>query len=46
MNDIDTKILNEITTYCSEECSSVNECAEDNCVLGRIENLIIERIQK
>ena len=33
-------ILNETTTFCAEECCSRENCAEDECVLRRIEKII------
>ena len=37
-----TDIMTEITTYCAHECSNVNCCSEDDCILYRIERLIME----
>ena len=34
-------ILNETTTFCAEECCSREICAEDECVLMRIEKIIV-----
>ena len=34
-------ILNEIHTYCGTECCSSNCCPEDDCVLFRIERMVI-----
>ncbi len=39
------EILNEITTYCGTECSSVGECPEEACVLYRIEKRVLELSQ-
>lgn len=36
------KILNEILGFC-EECSNHENCPEDECVLYRIESILIER---
>ncbi|MBQ9700109.1 MAG: hypothetical protein IJV71_05740 [Lachnospiraceae bacterium] len=36
------QILNEVTLYCRDECSSSCECPEDECVLFRIERLVVE----
>lgn len=36
-----TKILTEITNFCIE-CNSHNCCPEENCVLFRIEKIVIE----
>lgn len=36
------QILNEITLYCMNECSSSCECPELDCVLFRIERLVLE----
>lgn len=36
------EILNEITLYCRDECSSNQECPEDECILFRIERLVVE----
>lgn len=35
-------ILKEITTYCGNECCSVNSCPEEVCVLYRIEKNAIK----
>jgi len=36
------EILNEITNYCGNECSSVNECPEETCILYRIEKRVLK----
>lgn len=36
------QILNEITLYCRDECCSSNNCSENECVLFRIERMVIE----
>ena len=36
-----TKILYEITNFC-KECSSHNCCPEEDCVLFRIEKLVLK----
>lgn len=36
-----TKILYEITNFC-KECSSYNCCPEEDCVLFRIEKLVVK----
>lgn len=36
---MEQKILNEITNFCNE-CSSKEQCSEEDCVLYRIEKLI------
>lgn len=35
-------ILKEITTYCGNECCSVNSCPEEACILYRIEKRVLE----
>lgn len=37
-----TDIMTEITTFCSHECGNVHTCSEDDCVLYRIERLVME----
>lgn len=39
------KILLEISKYC-ENCPINNKCVEEECVLFRIEKLILEEINK
>jgi len=34
------KILNEITTFCQNECGECQCCPEESCVLWRIEQII------
>lgn len=34
-------IVNEITTYCMNECPIREACAEDECVLFRIEKIVV-----
>lgn len=36
------KILNEITVYCGQECNNNECCPEEDCVLYRIENLVVK----
>lgn len=36
------RILEEIYTYCGEECCSSQQCPEEECVLYRIERMVIE----
>lgn len=36
------QILNEVTLFCRDECSSIGECPEEECVLFRIERLVVE----
>ena len=38
---MEEKILTEITDFC-EECSSHESCPEEDCVLYRIEQIIIK----
>ena len=40
---MEDKILDEITTFCNEECSSKTHCPEDECVLFRIESIVLKR---
>lgn len=39
LNKIKMTILNQTTTFC-KECSSVEHCPEDECVLYRIEQIV------
>ena len=39
-------ILNEITTFCENECSERECCIEEDCVLYRIEQLVIKGRKK
>lgn len=36
----DIQVLDQISTFCENECSECNCCSEDNCVLYRIEKII------
>lgn len=36
-------IMDEITSYCAYECGNVMNCSEDECVLYRIEQLLLTR---
>ena len=40
---MEDKILDEITTFCNEGCPSRTCCLEDECVLFRIESIILKR---
>ena len=40
--DLAEGIMNEITLYCRDECCSCDCCPEDECVLFRIERMVIE----
>lgn len=40
--DLQDQILNEISLYCRDECCSNCECPEGECVLFRIERLVVE----
>lgn len=40
--ELSEKILNEVTLYCRDECGSNQECPEDECVLFRIERLVVD----
>ena len=40
--DLCKAILDEITLYCRDECCSSQECPEDECILFRIERLVVE----
>lgn len=33
-------IMDQITNFCENECSSKNECSEDECVLWRIQQIV------
>lgn len=37
------KILEEITNFCEQDCSEREQCIEEDCVLWRIEQLIISK---
>lgn len=39
------KILNETTSFC-ETCSSRECCCEENCVLYRIEQIVLNKDQQ
>ena len=41
---MEDKILNEITSFC-EECKSKDCCPESDCVLFRIEQIVLEKEQ-
>ena len=41
-----SKIMNEIITFCENECSERECCIEEDCVLYRIEQLVIKRREK
>lgn len=41
-----TNILTEITSVCAHECGNSNSCSEEECVLYRIERLILEEVDK
>ena len=36
----ETQILNETTNFCESECGNVLNCAEEECILFRIEKII------
>ena len=36
------KIMNEITDFCGNECPSCTCCPEEECVLFRIEKIVVE----
>ena len=36
------KIMNEITDFCENECGNILNCAEEECILFRIEQIILE----
>ena len=36
-----TKLMNEITEFCSHECGQSDNCSEHDCVLYRIEQLVL-----
>lgn len=42
LSELNTEIMTEITKYCAHECSSNCNCSENECVLYRIERLILE----
>lgn len=44
--DLKEQILNEISLYCRDECCSNCECPEEECVLFRIERLVVENESK
>lgn len=41
-NELANLIMFEITNFCSEECGSILCCAETDCVLYRIEQLVMQ----
>lgn len=38
---LEEKILKEISNFCENDCGLRNFCSEDNCILFRIEDIII-----
>lgn len=36
----DILILNEIQSYCIHNCTKTNSCADEECILRRIEKII------
>lgn len=40
--ELSEQMLNEITLYCRDECCSSQECPEDECVLFRLERMVID----
>ena len=40
--ELSEQIVNEITLYCRDECCSSDCCPEAECVLFRIERMVIE----
>lgn len=42
---MEDKILNEITDFCNE-CGSKENCPEEECVLYRIENIVLPKKKK
>lgn len=39
-NEKETQILNEISEFCIHECTSLDNCADEECILRRIEIII------
>ena len=39
------EILDEITTFCGNECSSAMCCPEDDCILYRIEQIALNEYE-
>ncbi|MBP5407736.1 MAG: hypothetical protein J6Y42_01190 [Bacilli bacterium] len=39
------EILNEISDFCNNECPSHSNCSEEDCVLYRIEKIILEEVE-
>ena len=39
---MEENILNEITNFCSNECGNTQNCAEEDCVLYRIEKIVVQ----
>lgn len=39
-------IMNEITTFCNNDCGHKESCSEDECVLYRIENKLVNYIDR
>lgn len=37
-----TNVMTEISEFCAHECGNSNECSEEDCVLYRIERLVME----
>lgn len=42
-NERNRKILLEISNFCENNCAEREQCVEDDCVLYRIEQIIIEK---
>lgn len=40
--ELHTNILTEISEFCANECGSREQCCEEECILFRIENLVLE----
>ena len=40
------QILNEITTFCGNECAKRECCIEEECILWRIEQLILQQSEE
>ena len=40
-DDKEDQIMNEITEFC-RDCNSCDKCPEDDCILFRIERIIVD----
>ena len=46
MKEKEKQLMTEIANFCENECSEHQCCVEENCVLFRLEQIILERDKK